>query len=471
MLYRALLITLLLAVSHADILDDFLSSCFNQGLTKNTCITNLANNLRPFVTQAITEFGLPSFEPLVIKRLNVTHKSPVSEFIAELDDLSLYNIITFEIINVDFGKNQIMTEAKFPYINMTTRYKLDGTLLGKPAKGNGFAEFQFYSVYGKHTITYSTNMKNDVKHCVIEDVKVDMVIEDTLLNLSGLDENSVTNEDLNSNSKLISQSMSHALSIVFAEYMKKQLSMINFLKKVSKMFPYLVICLVTSVAASDRLEEYLSECKRQGIKRNFCMQSFANSVRANQGVEEFGLPPLDPFEIPKINISQDGEDMSFSAQMYNFALHNFANYQVLSWKQKNGKVVIEIFIPNVTLTTFYEIDGTMFRQLFKGRGFGQMVFIPVYAKTVFFYDTFWESGVKYCKILKVEVEMTIGECVVHLEGLHKDSIQSEFLNLHSELVALRASKAIGRLFEIYWQREFNKLCRNDPSYITKTLFV
>ncbi|KAF5302998.1 hypothetical protein FQR65_LT08327 [Abscondita terminalis] len=419
MLHLILSILLVAAAVDSSEIEEYLSSCKREGFSSDFCLQNFANSVQPKAKQSLEEYGLPSLGPFEIPKLNLSQDGDGLSVSLQMYNFALHNFSDYQALNWQQDNGKVTVQARFPNVVLTTFYELEGTFLNQLIKGRGFVQIDFSPIHMDVTIYYKTFMKTGVKYCRILKVDANATIDDVYFHFEGLHRDS---------------------------------------KKI------IIHIFLSAAVDSHDIDGYLAGCKRQRVSRDMCMQNYINSIqpRANEGLPEMGLPSLGPFEIPKLNLSHISENLTATVQFFNFALHNFSNYQAINWEQGNGKIIGEAIFRDVMLTSFYDLDGTFFRQLFKGRGFVQANFSPIHLKVTIYYNAFYKSSVKYCKVLKVDVNANIDNVYLNFEGLDKDSVQNEYLNYHSQFLASHAAKAFAKLFEVYFgKQDYLSDCRRQ----------
>ncbi|KAF5302997.1 hypothetical protein FQR65_LT08326 [Abscondita terminalis] len=409
MFYKIVFIWFVAAGVSSNDLEKYLSLCKRQRLTRDTCMQNFLNSRQPLANQGIDDFGIPALGPFEIPKLNISQDGEGMSVSAQLYNFALHNLSHYHVLNLEQGNGKVTLQAVFPNVILTAFYEIDGTLSSQLFKGRGFLQVNFTPIHMNGTIHYNTFSKSNEKQCKILKVDVKVNVDDVSLKVEGLHKDN----------------------------------------------------------------EYLSGCEKQKLSRNICMENYMNRIqpRASKGLEELGLPPLGPFELPKLTVAQTGENLTLFMNLFNFALHNFSNYHALNWEQGDEKVAGGAVFEDVILTAFYNLDGTFFSRPLKGRGFVEIIFSPIFLNITIYYNTFHKSTKKHCKILEVNANAKIDDLFVNFEGLSQDSVQNEFLNFHSRFVASRAAKGIEKMFEVYLKKQFEDLCRNNPFFITKTMFI
>ena len=71
---------------------DDLKQCATSGLDLNSCLTNLAVAIKPYIKTGIPELGIPKADPLILDEIAFDLKNPIIDVHVEFTD----NVVTGE---------------------------------------------------------------------------------------------------------------------------------------------------------------------------------------------------------------------------------------------------------------------------------------------------------------------------------------------------------------------------------------
>ncbi|XP_013138240.1 PREDICTED: uncharacterized protein LOC106103118 [Papilio polytes] len=129
-------------------------------LTDSKCLTSSATAAVPFIAPGVPALGIPSSDPLHIKKTN----SDQGDMKLTFNDLNIYGLsqCVFKTVEIDDAKSNLHIDLECPlYANGT--YKLGGKILIIPAEGEGNFEIK----------TDKVGFTIDVKYKTITDDKGD----------------------------------------------------------------------------------------------------------------------------------------------------------------------------------------------------------------------------------------------------------------------------------------------------------
>lgn len=105
----------------------------------NQCLRKAAEDVRPHLSNGISEMHIPSLEPLLIPHAEL---DTGATFKAIFDNIRLYGLTKFILkdLNLDFSTNRVDIHLMFPLLNTVADYNIKGRILILQLNGAGKCE-------------------------------------------------------------------------------------------------------------------------------------------------------------------------------------------------------------------------------------------------------------------------------------------------------------------------------------------
>ncbi|KAF2891307.1 hypothetical protein ILUMI_14866, partial [Ignelater luminosus] len=146
------------------------------------------------------------------------------------------------------------------------------------------------------------------------------------------------------------------------------------------MLPSVVIFITFFIclSVSNDLPSYLPRCYLDDPQRDECVLRAFNKVRPSvgNGIEEIGLPPLNPFVIPQVTILQDTPNANFTVKALNYTIAGLDNYDMkeFQYNPETRAFRFRMEYETIPMSAAIEISGHIAGVPLNGKGFGRAVF-------------------------------------------------------------------------------------------------
>ncbi|CAH0558261.1 unnamed protein product [Brassicogethes aeneus] len=121
----------------AGTVPDYIHICKRNDPAVSKCIRNSVEALRPKLIAGIPEIGVPSLEPLSIKKIDIIRGG--GGIRAELNNVLAHGAGDFKVtrLKLDIPKNTYHFGIKIPQLKLEGDYDVDARILGAPIQGKG----------------------------------------------------------------------------------------------------------------------------------------------------------------------------------------------------------------------------------------------------------------------------------------------------------------------------------------------
>ncbi|KAF2886330.1 hypothetical protein ILUMI_19843, partial [Ignelater luminosus] len=212
--------------------------CYLDDPKLNACVLQAFNEIRPHISNGIEEIGLPSLNPLVIKKLLMLQDTMMANYTLTASNYTIAGLYNYDIKEFQYNL-ETMTfhfRIEFDTIPITTFIEVNGHVVNIPVVGKGLVRTAYGPIDATFEIEGSMSKFKSIDHYNPKNVKVDLNIGDGSYYLEGFFDNNeqlvrLTNEMLNANSVIVTK----ALTPLFEEL--AEIGVMRFMKRLMKI-PY-----------------------------------------------------------------------------------------------------------------------------------------------------------------------------------------------------------------------------------------
>ncbi|KAF2885933.1 hypothetical protein ILUMI_20240, partial [Ignelater luminosus] len=308
---------LILKTTLANVLPTYFPKCYLNDPKLNDCILNGLNTMKPYIGYGIEEIGLPSLKPLYVQKLEIRQEGPLANYSLILNNYTVWGLDNYEIIEFQYDPNSLTFHGGFKYdkvIMSSLPADISGQILLAPVKGIGLG------------------------HSAIGPISGIFEVNGVLKNVNGIDFYNTTNVNVH-------------LSIVDGSYF------------MSNLFDDLDLAF------------FLPRCYLDDPELNECVLRAFNEIRphVSNGIEEIGLPPLNPLFIPKLTIRQDSPMANYTTTWTKFTLGGLDNYDIKEflYDPRINTFHFRIEFSPLQLAGIYELSGHVVHIHLEGKGIGR----------------------------------------------------------------------------------------------------
>ncbi|KAF2885932.1 hypothetical protein ILUMI_20239 [Ignelater luminosus] len=217
-----------------------------------------------------------------------------------------------------------------------------------------------------------------------------------------------------------------------------------------------------------RLERGSNTNKRQDdSKLNECVKWAFNEIRphVSNGIEEIGLPPLNPLVIPKLKIRQDTPMANYTLTMVNFTITGLDKYDLkeFQYDPKANTFHFRIQFDPLPLAAFYKISGQVVRIPLEGKGIGRAAIGPINAIFEIKGGMRKSRGIDYYDPKYVNITLDMGDGSYYMSGLFNNEqlerIANNMVNANSLMVVEAMTPMFEKLGEIGTMRFMKTLTK------------
>ncbi|KAF2886120.1 hypothetical protein ILUMI_20053 [Ignelater luminosus] len=228
------------------------------------------------------------------------------------------------------------------------------------------------------------------------------------------------------------------------------------------------ICL----SVSNHLPSYLPRCYLDDPQRDECILRAFNKLRPNvaNGIEEIGLPPLNPFVLPELILRQDTPNANFTIKVLNFTVAGLYKYDMkkFQYNPETKAFHFRIEYETIPITGDIEVSGHVASIPLSGKGFGRAVLGPVNATFDVKGNIKTSRGIDFYSTHNVKVDLDISDGSYYVEQLFNNNqtlvhLANEMLNANSVMVSEAVTPTLERLAEKGVKR-FMKTLTRIPYY-------
>ncbi|KAF2898199.1 hypothetical protein ILUMI_07974 [Ignelater luminosus] len=204
----------------------------------------------------------------------------------------------------------------------------------------------------------------------------------------------------------------------------------------------IILFLVCSSFSMD-LPSYLSRCYLDDPKLSECVLRAFKEVKpyANNGIEEIGLPPLNPFVVPKFTVQQESSLANYTIKVTNYTIEGLNNHDIKEFRYDPETMTyrFKIEFDSLSMSVSVEGDSDVVHIPLKGNGFVRIAHSPVTAIFEIKGDMKRLRGIEYYSTEKAKVGLDMGDGNYNFEGLFNNNellvrMTNEKLSANSAMV-------------------------------------
>ncbi|KAF2898200.1 hypothetical protein ILUMI_07975 [Ignelater luminosus] len=215
-----------------------------------------------------------------------------------------------------------------------------------------------------------------------------------------------------------------------------------------------IILFLVGSSFSNNLPSYIPRCYLDDPKLNECVLRAFNEIRpyVNNGIEEIGLPPLNPFVVSKLTVQQEWSLANYTLTATNYTIEGLNNYDIKEFRYDPETMTFRFkiefhFLP---MSASVEIDGHVIHIPIKGKGFVRVAYGPISAIFEVKGDMKKLKGIEYYTTKKANVGLDMGDGSFNFEGLFDNNqllvrTTNEMLNANSAMVMKAITPAYEKL--------------------------
>lgn len=177
----------------------------------------------------------------------------------------------------------------------------------------------------------------------------------------------------------------------------------------------LTVCLVlaTSLVDSKKLPDYIPQCKKNDPNFDQCVLKAIEVVRPYlaKGIPKIRVPSLEPLEIPQVAINRNLTNIKVYAKLTKIIANGASNFTITKLRCNTDALTLEmsIFIPLISVTCDYDVDGRLLVMPLKGKGVFKANFSDITAVVKGVGEIVSsKKGVKYINIKTIKPKIDVG---------------------------------------------------------------
>ncbi|XP_031330662.1 uncharacterized protein LOC116161456 [Photinus pyralis] len=209
-----------------------------------------------------------------------------------------------------------------------------------------------------------------------------------------------------------------------------------------------------------KLPSYFPRCYQDDQNISECTIGAANSLneKVRSGISEIGLPHLDPFVAPDLNLTLESPITDLYASTNGLNLHRLYNYRFTAAdiRPQDGVIAGTVILLDLDLWGNYRVRGHIINLPLNGDGYFKIVNGNIECD---FLINDWNEN---CNKINLEITCKNEDVKVNLTGLGNGDTINGLLNLSSKLVASELAPAYARIFQALLRRPLKRLCREFP---------
>merc|ERR1712213_148920 len=162
------LVSWLSVAAHGQVskIKDDLKQCANSGQDLNSCLTDLAVAIKPYMKTGVPELGIPQADPLILDEIAFDLKNPIIDVHVEFTENEVTGLSEHELlfINADKAARTIEMSMFIPRSKSVGKYVIEGKVavleLEAYAPSAYVTEFTNTTVSGKARLNIRDNLFN-----------------------------------------------------------------------------------------------------------------------------------------------------------------------------------------------------------------------------------------------------------------------------------------------------------------------
>ncbi|CAH1369261.1 unnamed protein product [Tenebrio molitor] len=209
-------------------LPSFIKVCRRSDPHLNDCIKNSVEHLRPLLAKGIPEFDIPSCEPLCIPEVVIDQGSGAVAVRSTYRNVKVYGPSKFILrhVKIDMDRDRIKIKLWLPYLELTSRYTMEGRILMMPISGSGISRGNYSNIDANVIMQGQRIKKDNETYFNIKDFYIDFNIGHATIQLDDLfngdkELGEAMNLFLNDNWKNVANEIKPVLEDTIASIFKK----------------------------------------------------------------------------------------------------------------------------------------------------------------------------------------------------------------------------------------------------------
>lgn len=116
-----------------------LSNCLNSGDELDTCLAQLAEELRPYMSTGLPDYNLPKTEPMFLDNVVIKLSKPPIDVTAIFTDSTVNGLSGFKLnsIHADTSSQSILLKMTIPLLSAAGDYSMTGNAIVTIDDSNG----------------------------------------------------------------------------------------------------------------------------------------------------------------------------------------------------------------------------------------------------------------------------------------------------------------------------------------------
>ncbi|KAF2878655.1 hypothetical protein ILUMI_27514 [Ignelater luminosus] len=398
-------------------LPSFLKVCHQSDPELSKCIKKSVDQLRPLLVHGISEFGIPSLEPLIIPELIIDQGSSAVFVKSTYTDIKVYGASRFNLrsVKIDLNKDRVRIKLFLPHLRVESNYNMNGRILMMPISGKGESFGNYSNIDATVTMQGERIIKDTETFFHIKDFYVDFVLGHASIELKNL-----FNGD-------------------------KQLA--------------------------DDLPSYFPRCHVDDPELEKCLIEATKTVRPHvkKGVPELNIPPMDPLVIPEVTLQQGTNAVNYKMKLINATIRGLGDYEFTEFVYDPKTFIFHgtSLFKGISLVSNYNIDGKILVAPINGKGTLKIQLGPSTGSLVIKGELVKRNGEDYYNIIDVKATTKISNSTGNFDGLFNGNEQlsqatNKLLNDNSAELIKEVSPAIEEVIAKLITRLMQGITTNVP---------
>ncbi|PNF31908.1 hypothetical protein B7P43_G07903 [Cryptotermes secundus] len=166
---------------------------------------------------------------------------------------------------------------------------------------------------------------------------------------------------------------------------------------------------------------YFSICHRSDPNISGCIKNTIEDLRPTliKGTPELDLIPLDPLNIPRLELREGGGNFRFEQVLTNVTIHGLGAFKLLNVKADTDNLTLDMHMltPFMRFDAYYEMEGKVLVVPLSGKGDCVVNFTDVTTIAHTQLELVTRDGDQYLNVQKVEWNIDAENCHFHFNNL------------------------------------------------------
>ncbi|KAF5299976.1 hypothetical protein FQA39_LY11349 [Lamprigera yunnana] len=169
-------------------LPSFLKVCHQTDPNLNDCIKKAVERIKPMLAKGISDFGIPSLEPLRISKILIDQGSGAISLRSTYTDIEVYgpSNFTLQSVKIDLKKDRVRIKLFLPQLRVVGIYNMEGRIFMMPISGKGESYGNYSDIDVTVTMQGQRINKDLMEYFSIKDFYVDFVLGHVSIKLNNL---------------------------------------------------------------------------------------------------------------------------------------------------------------------------------------------------------------------------------------------------------------------------------------------